>query len=84
MRVPFLDRLKDATRRDFENFYKEQPYQHARYAQSQLLTLEKWVSQTPVWPTISARSGFPPFGFYGPTVHGRIPPPLVVTDGIYM
>ena len=43
MRVPFLDRLKDATRRDFENFYKEQPYQHARYAQSQLLTLEKWV-----------------------------------------
>ena len=44
MRVPFLDRLKDATRRDFENFYKEQPYQHARYAQSQLLTLEKWVS----------------------------------------
>jgi insulysin len=34
--------LKEQIRREYKNFYMNQPYQHARYSQGQLLSLSKW------------------------------------------
>jgi secreted Zn-dependent insulinase-like peptidase len=30
------------TKREYNNFFLNQPYEHARYMQSQLLSLQKW------------------------------------------
>ncbi len=37
-----FDLLKEQMRRQYANFFLSQPYEHGRYAQSQLLTLNKW------------------------------------------
>eukprot|EP01048_Picozoa_sp_COSAG05_P004387 COSAG05_NODE_233_length_13251_cov_30.223920_4_plen_875_part_00 len=40
-----FDLLKEQTRREYSNFFLNQPYEIARYMQSQLLTLQKWHMQ---------------------------------------
>ena len=37
-----FDLLKEQMRRQYANFFLSQPYEHGRYEQSQLLTLNKW------------------------------------------
>ena len=37
-----FDLLKEQMRRQYANFFLNQPYEHGRYEQSQLLTLNKW------------------------------------------
>ena len=34
--------LKDQAKRDYANFFKNQPYQHARYMLSNILLLQRW------------------------------------------